>query len=172
VPGFLFVAVVPPASATRDLRDTVDEVADEFPALRWEPPSRWHLTVCFLGPVPPTSALSARLAQVAAHTAPVALELGTAGHFGDRVLWAGVSGDLQPLADAVRHAAQSVGLEVDTHPYRPHLTLARGRQGARLAGPLRRLHGLQPQPFSVDELVLLRSARPDYERIAGWPLAG
>jgi 2'-5' RNA ligase len=172
VPGFLFVAVVPPASATRELRDSVEEVAEEFPALHWEAPSRWHLTVCFLGPVPPTSGLSARLAQVAARTAPIPLELGTAGHFGDRVLWAGVSGDLKPLAEAVRAAALSVGLEVESRPYRPHLTLARGRQGARLAGPLRRLHGMQPQPFTVDELVLLRSARPDYERIAGWPLAG
>jgi 2'-5' RNA ligase len=172
VPGFLFVAVVPPPSATRELRETVDEVAAEFPALRWEAPSRWHLTVCFLGPVPPTSGLSARLAQVAAKTAPVPLELGAAGHFGDRVLWAGVSGDLQPLADAVREAARSDGLEVESHPYRPHLTLARGRQGVRLAGPLRRLHGLHPQPFSVSELVLMRSARPEYERIAGWPLAG
>jgi 2'-5' RNA ligase len=172
VPGFLFVAVVPPASATRELRDSVEEVAEEFPALHWEAPSRWHLTVCFLGPVPPTPGLSARLAQVAARTAPVPLELGTAGHFGDRVLWAGVSGDLQPLADAVREAALNVGLEVESRPYRPHLTLARGRQGTRLAGPLRRLHGLQPQPFFATELVLLRSARPDYERIAGWPLAG
>ena len=59
-----------------------------------------------------------------------------------RVLWAGIEGNvvaLNKLQKDVEAAAASAGCELDTRPFRPHVTLARARgsgSGAKLAPAL------------------------------------
>ena len=58
----LFVAVVPPADAVAALGRLQHP---EHPAIRWSPPSQWHVTLRFLGEVCDVGGVSAALGLVA-----------------------------------------------------------------------------------------------------------
>jgi 2'-5' RNA ligase len=99
------------------------------------------------------------------------------GRFGDRVLWARVDGDLNPLAVGVRRAAERAGYAVEDRPFRAHLTLARGRRNADLRPLAAEIRDVTGPPWDADELVLLRGAQPrspqaGYERLGAWSLSG
>jgi 2'-5' RNA ligase len=126
------------------------------------------------------------------------LALRGAGRFGDRVLWTRVlaapavepgraapgSGpgrdavdDLRALAASVGAAARRCRIPVDDRPYRPHLTLARGRPGSDLRPLVDALRGFAGTPWTADALHLVRSrlgAGPGgtavHEVVATWPL--
>jgi 2'-5' RNA ligase len=110
------------------------ELGRILPAARWTSPSGWHLTLAFLGHVRPE--FSAEVVTVGegavAGLGPARLRLDGAGGLPTqrraRVLWAGVSGEVEALATlAARLAAASeqAGLRFEEREYRPHLTLAR-----------------------------------------------
>jgi 2'-5' RNA ligase len=137
-------------------------------ALRWVPTEQWHLTLTFCGEVNPpvVPELQERLRRAAGRTDPFTVQLAGAGTFPRRaeqarVLWIGVAGDvpaLSRLAERCAAAARRCGIEVDDRRYRPHLTLARGRDGG--ADARARLEALAPydgRPWRVDRLQLVRS---------------
>lgn len=85
--------------------------------------------------------------------------------------------DLCTLAASVGAAARRCGIAVDDRPYRPHLTLARGRPGTDLRPLVDALRGYAGTPWTADALHLVRSrlgAGPGgtaaHEVIATWPL--
>jgi RNA 2',3'-cyclic 3'-phosphodiesterase len=172
MPPNLFVAVVPPATALAPLLDAVTQLRQEFPEPGWVAPTRWHVTVCFLGPVPPSEALSERLARVARRHPPVGLRVAGGGRFGNRVLWARLEGDLRPLAAGVSRAADRAGFAVEDRPFRAHLTLARGRRGSDFRPLATALADVTGPPWRADEIVLMRGGQPAYERLEAWPLRG
>jgi 2'-5' RNA ligase len=152
-------------------------------APRWTPPSRWHLTLVFLGdvPAPALAPLTAAVGPAVAATPPLTLQLAGAGRFGSRrrpaVCWAGVDGDvgeLTALAGRLGGAASSVGLPVEDRPFRAHLTIGRWRPGRPADGDLpTRLAGHRGPPWPVREVVLWRShlgPEPRYDRVAAWPV--
>lgn len=180
----LFVAVTPPAAAVAELRAAVAGLRAGRDGLRWTRPEQWHLTLAFLGEVadPARAELVGRLERVARRHPPLTLSLGGAGRFGHRVLWTRVRGDTVPLrrlADAVRAAARRARIPVDDRPYRPHLTLARCRDGTDLRPAVAALADLDGPPWTADGLHLVRSelgAGPDgtarHAPLASWPLTG
>lgn len=102
----LFVAILPPPQALAQLDAALGAVrarregatGDAVPrepaaALRWVRPEQWHVTLAFLGEVPPpvAEAVAVRLARVAARHPPLTLAIRGGGRFGERVLWAGVT---------------------------------------------------------------------------------
>lgn len=105
---------------------------------------RWHVTLAFLGQCDP-GPVAASLRQVRA--APFDLALAGSGTFGGRVLWAGVGpgrAELGALARQVAVACRGAGVVLEDRPYRPHLTVRRGRDLdpaplADYAGPAFRL---------------------------------
>jgi 2'-5' RNA ligase len=135
----LFVAVRPP----------VDVLAHLARTLARPPAPTWHLTLAFLGEVDDDAPLAGPLADVAARRPPFSLALAGSGRFGPAV-WVGVTGDVPALAGLAADVAAACGLG-DDRPYRPHLTVARGRLDpaalASYAGP----------SWTVDRLVLVRS---------------
>ena len=150
---------------------------------RWTPPSRWHLTLLFLGDVPADrlAPLTDAVAPVVAATPPLSLQLAGGGRFGPRrrpaVCWVGLDGDVVGLTDlAVRlaAAARALGLPVEDRPFRPHLTVGRWRSGRPADGNLpERLAGYAGPAWPVAEVVLLRShlgREPGYEQVTGWAL--
>ncbi|WP_395294773.1 RNA 2',3'-cyclic phosphodiesterase [Kitasatospora hibisci] len=190
----LFVAVVPPVEALQGLSDAVAPVrglpgADR---LRWTTVEGWHLTLAFLGEVPPERLpeLEAGLAGVAEVHPVHRLRISGAGRFGDRVLWAGVDGQtwaLRRLAEAVGEATADVVGETDAYGFHPHLTLARagshrGHRRAvqrvaaaeldRLAASLADYRGPE---WEAAELRLMQSesggGAPHYRTVRAWPLA-
>jgi 2'-5' RNA ligase len=180
----LFVAVTPPPEAIDELRSATAAMRSAHPELRWSLPAQWHLTLAFLGGVDDETRtdLSARLGRTAARHPPMRLALHGAGRFGDRVLWTRVEGDvgaLRGLAASVRAAAQRAGIDVEDRPYRPHLTLARGRDGADLRPVVDALAGFAGRTWTAAELHLVRShlgggpgRTSRYEPLASWQLTG
>lgn len=170
-PSTLFVAIVPPPEAIATLAATVQGLSAATPGLGWVAPSRWHVTLCFLGRHEPNDELLSRLARVAKRHEQQALHVQGAGRFGDRVLFAKLAGDLKPLAAGVTRAADRSGYQVEDRPFRAHLTLARGRRTRVDLRPLvTALADVRGPEWTVHELWLMRSARPEYETLNSWPL--
>lgn len=124
----LFVQLVPP-----------DEVRTALPALppgvRGAPPGQEHVTLAFLGEVADPARVAAALDEALDGGAPPRLRLEGAGAFGTS-LWLGLGGDrerLLRLAGVVQDAVRRAGVALEPRPYRPHLTLGRGRLPAGLA---------------------------------------
>lgn len=153
----LFVGLELPRSVAEQL----GRVRVEYPTARWHPVQALHLTLCFIGEV---DAQAATAMAGALHDLPdpeLSLTIRGVGYFGTperpRVLWAGVTAEaaLMQLQEEVEQRLVPVGLVPDTRAYRPHITLARVRQGGE---PLRAFvegHGdLALPPFAVDYLSL------------------
>jgi 2'-5' RNA ligase len=185
----LFVALDPPEPVRRrlaalavELRRAAGRAADE---IRWVEPEKIHLTVQFLGAVPervPAVELGVRAAAAAAR--PLSLAVRGAGGFPNarrpRVVWAGLAGDVAPLAalaeDLGRRLAP-LGFPPEERAFSPHLTLgrARDRRGAPgMAGALARVAHGDGAPWRAAELVLIEShlspKGPRYEPVARFAL--
>ncbi|MYS59392.1 MULTISPECIES: RNA 2',3'-cyclic phosphodiesterase [Streptomycetaceae] len=188
----LFVAVAPPDEALRELGDVVDglRALPGADALRWTGPEQWHLTLAFLGEVAEDTLpdLRERLARAARRHPPARLRLAGGGRFGDRVLWAGVTGhtpELGRLAASVNAAARHAGIALDEERrFTAHLTLARNRGHTRLRPFAEPLADFAGRDWTAREIALIRSnlpapasaapgapgPRPRYQTLGTWPL--
>jgi 2'-5' RNA ligase len=150
-------------------------------APRWSTPDRWHLTLLFLGDIPAGRLpdLVDRAGPAVAAAPAMTLWLAGGGRFGSQrrpqVAWAGLDGDVRPLADLAGRlaaAARSLRLEVEERPFRPHLTLGRWRPGRPAdAAVVDRLADYHGPPWPVTEVRLLDShlgAGARYETVAHW----
>ena len=109
-------------------------------AVRWVDPAGVHLTLRFLGDTASgqTPAILDALTEALAGAAPPTLRLCRLGTFPGRsapprVIWAGISGATDGLADLrrrVERAATGLGWPPEARPFRPHLTLGRVRERA------------------------------------------
>ncbi len=158
--GRLFFGVPVPGTSREPLEAVLPELGQVLPAARWTSPSGWHLTLAFLGHVRPE--FSAEVVTVGegavAGLGPVRLRLDGAGGFPSqrraRVVWAGLSGDVEvlvALASRLAAGCKEAGLPFEEREYQPHLTLA------RLPSP-------GPLPEQVVELVTeAAAASPPWE---------
>lgn len=122
-----------------DLVGTLTRLQDRLrPGLKasWTRPEAMHLTLHFLGDVEATSvdAITAALRTTCGGVDAFAVAARGLGVFPSprrpRVLWAGID-DAEPLVQLQRLLGESLrgcGVELDSRPYRPHLTLARFRK--------------------------------------------
>jgi 2'-5' RNA ligase len=188
----LFVALDPPEPVRRrlaalgvDLRRAASRAAD---AVRWVPPENVHLTLQFLGAVPEerVADVEAAVRAAASVARPLSLEVRGAGGFPNarrpRVVWAGLGGDVAPLAALARDLGRRLaplGFAPEERPFSPHLTLGRARDGRGapgLAGALARAAEADGTPWRVAEVVLVEShlspGGPRYEVVARAPLGG
>ncbi|VBB42733.1 2'-5' RNA ligase [uncultured Desulfatiglans sp.] len=175
------------------LREGFDEIHRGLvPAIRdvrWVAPGNVHLTVVFLGQVRQgdLDAIGSAAAVVCHAFSPFRIALEGLGTFGGsrrpRVLWIGLAGDIDRMGvfrDALQDELQPFGIQRETRPFRPHLTLGRFRENARpgeaLDRCLKERAGWTTPPAVLDELVLYRSdLRPGgavYTRLGAWPLSG
>ncbi len=131
-----FVAAWPDA-ATRVRLDAVRaQQARRWPSARPVPLANLHLTLAFIGQVPPARlrALQPSIDQIA--VAPFDWTLDRLGVFGEaRVLWIGGAAPnaLAQLAARVRSVLDAAALRYDPKPFVPHVTLLRHCPGTRLA---------------------------------------
>lgn len=167
----LFVAIdVPEAVKQRALQMRRTLEAGGWRA-RWVRPEALHLSLRFYGnqPVDSVSGLIERLRSASYNAQP--FELGTvgAGIFPNarrpRVIWLGVedrSGTLERLATEIEHVSRAYGIEPETRPFRPHMTLARVRpeEIASIRDVERHFAGfeqLESLSFRVEHIALIRS---------------
>lgn len=186
----LFAGVAVPPAVTEPLAAALAPLRAREPELRWARPAGWHLTLAFLGDVPPTvrDPAVAVLTEVAdAHAtavAPAQLTLAAAGRFGARVLWIGVGdepvGWLATVGAGLQAGLAAAGLPVQRREVVAHLTLARAGRGPVTAGHRAAVDrvraGLGEATWTAPALTLWRSrldAGPArYEVVAAAPLAG
>lgn len=156
----LFAAIVPPAPVIDALLDTMEALENA----RWQYDEQLHLTLAFLGDVPPVKVddLVASLARV--NFEPFALEVKGVGHFEHKgrvhAVWAGVAPGpaLLALQASVAQACAAAGCPPDQRRYLPHITLARmNRGGADLPAWLARHALLALPPFTVARFALFES---------------
>ena len=136
----MFVAIEPSPDAVEHLDDFLAVRRESGPEVRWTSPSRWHLTLAFMGAAPErvVEDVVEGVGAVADRSAPVALAVTGGGCFPDvtraKVLFAGVGGvdgvpgavaELGRLAPGVRSACAVAGAAPEGGAFVPHLTLGR-----------------------------------------------
>jgi 2'-5' RNA ligase len=137
----LFVGLDLPCEVVRNLERLLDELRPAA-AIKWSPPANLHITTKFIGHWP-----DERLAEVIAALnavpprPPIPIAFRGLGFFPNakspRVFWCGIEAPgLAPLAADTDRAVAALGIERESRPFSPHLTLARMKE--RL--DLRRLH--------------------------------
>jgi len=179
-----FVAVEISEGARRQIAYLLNMLRREPDApVRWVRPELMHLTLAFLGEVPPgfIAAATACLTEVASGHRLFTMRLKGMGAFPSqaraRVVWIGTErgrDEVCALQAAVAKALRSVGYQPERRSFSPHLTIGR----LRIPGDVSRTAavGFESEPFAVERVVLFRSvlapAGPVYSVIAEFPFAG
>ena len=148
------------------LRSTAERLAPRS-RLTWMTEGRLHVTVHFIGHVDDGKVDAIRGALAPPFDIdPFDLTIATVGTFPSRgtprVVWAGVTGGREPLISIERAvSARLVGAGVmpEERPFRPHLTLARVRDGTglRSADLINDLRNVTVGTTQVDAITLFES---------------
>ncbi len=155
---------------------------DAAPDAKWLGAHKLHLTVAFVGhPRPDTfDAFMALAAPVVRAHAPFTLALRGAGTFATArapsVLWLGVTGALGALAalqSALDRAVEPLVAPEQRRSgaYRPHVTLARGRDPAALEAVALALRDFESPTFTVRGVTFYESTHAQYRAVGHGPLA-
>lgn len=188
-----FVAIPLGEELHRELDRLLRRLQADAPpgAVKWVPAANIHLTLKFLGDIPPEQVepILAALRKEVTELAPFSFFIEGFGCFPGlrrpRVLWAGVqerTGQLQALQARVERALNPLGFPPEDRAFSPHLTLGRVRDGVRPA-ELREISQLiertqvgQLGEQMVQRVVLFRSdlrpAGPIYTPLGEVPLSG
>ena len=132
-----FLAVPRDAGWAAAAEEALAPLRPALPPAAWTRPETWHLTIRFLGDVPPAGLerFAAGIAEAAAGRAALRLAAGGAARFPPRgrarVLGVALREDTGALADlaaAAEREARAIGLDPEERPYSPHVTFARLRR--------------------------------------------
>ncbi|NSW84799.1 MAG: RNA 2',3'-cyclic phosphodiesterase [Syntrophobacteraceae bacterium] len=169
-----FIAIDLPVRVQKALENFERELKKSDAAVTWVKPERIHLTLKFLGEVPPEqiAEIQAAIQLVASSTDRFRVKPAGCGAFPTmkqmRVVWVGLTGDARALEDLqkkVEAAMVPLGFEAEDRPFKPHLTLGRvkGRQRLQVLQEMLMAHReFEAEAFDVAELVLYKSElRPD-----------
>ena len=131
-----------------------------------------HVTLAFLGEVPPARVAALKAMAAALRQGSFELEIATAGWWRrSRVAWLAAATVPAPLAALAASLHEGAGITAEAPTsYRPHVTVARGvrRPPGLLAG--------FSVPWTVRNFALIASnseaTGARYQTLAQWPLAG
>ncbi len=145
----LFIALNLPAAERRRLARASKPLRESALPVQWLPPESLHLTLKFLGEVPPEEAekVERTVREIAAKSSPFPLELSGFGAFPSlrrpRVVWCGANAlpQLRALKHDLEWELASLGFERELRAFHPHVTLGRAHSDA-LAGEFRELEGI------------------------------
>ena len=150
----IFAAILLPAEVEAHLDEHIDAVRGARPELRWVAPSRWHVTLEFLGECGPREVARQveRWGRRAARVAPLELRLVGAGAYPKawqaKVLWTGLDGDVAQWRKLAGYQQE------------PHLTLARTRERTDLTGVVEELASYEGPSWLTTEVALVESRLP------------
>ena len=133
-----FIAIPVPDQGIEALQVTVQKLESDIGrSVRWVRPEGIHLTLKFMGDIPAGTVdqVLEALPQVASQFPPIKLAISGLGVFPNtrrpRVLWAGLTGELEALSELqsdVDDMVGRLGLPKELRPFSPHLTLGRVRR--------------------------------------------
>ena len=168
----MFVAIEPSVDAVEHLDEFLAVRREAGPEVRWTSPSRWHLTVAFMGSAPErvVEDVVDGVGAVADRAAPIGLAVTGGGCFPDvtraKVLWAGVDGvdgaveDLGRLARGIRSACAVAGAAPEGGAFVPHLTLGRFSWAQDATRWLRVLSTYAGPAWVVPDVTVVASHQP------------
>jgi 2'-5' RNA ligase len=130
----LFIAIELPPEIKQGIAKVQEQLRESGANAGWARSEGIHLTLKFLGEVSEerASGIMAALTGAAEGSGKLNLEVAGAGAFPNgknpRVLWLGVTGDVEKLGSlqaAVENAMTGLGFEREERTFSPHLTLGR-----------------------------------------------
>lgn len=157
----LFIAIDLP----EQVKHPLSQMAGEIPGAKWVAAAEIHLTLRFIGEVPPGTCSSIMSALSGVSFAPFALSVSGIGHFPPhghpRVLWVGLERhpELIRLQQQIEAVLLQTGIAAEDRPFSPHITLARLKETPSPAvARFEAVHrGLAFPPIEVTEFVLYSS---------------
>jgi len=163
-----FIAIEIPSEIKSALNALQNELRRAGADVSWTRQENIHLTLKFLGEV--DERRIGEIEKVCVDSArefrPFALGLGATGVFPNsrqpRVLWAGLSGEIEKAVEMQRRLDESlalIGFERELKDWRPHLTIGRLRSNRKTREllALADAHPLPSMSFVVSEIVLIKS---------------
>lgn len=165
-----FLALSLPTEMRGVIEGVLPDLCEASRDVKWVRPGSVHLTVVFLGSMPEETLAGVKQAAAAACTgfAPFRLAVKGTGFFPNprrpRVVWLGLEGEIERMG-ALRNALQDhlapFGIQRETRPFRPHLTLGRFRKHGRMSRSLEeamaRHQDVSSPNCELSELVLFKS---------------
>ena len=162
-----FVALLLPEDWMAYLAGVVGNLAPRTSGMSWVRPENFHLTIRFLGDLGESGVrrVCDQVTEAASTLTAPAARLGELGAFPNlarpRVLWLGFSegrAEVETLGKSVNDALRRGGFGPPDKPFRPHLTLARVRDGARGLEAVREA-ALPPRPAAglLDRIDVMKS---------------
>jgi RNA 2',3'-cyclic 3'-phosphodiesterase len=135
-----FIAV----ELSEEVKSTLSLLQDKLKSgshapVRWTDPGGTHLTLQFLGYIDSglTGRITSAMVEAASGIHPFHLNVSGMGVFPDprrvRVIWVGLTGDLETLASLqkrIESALKPLGFTPESRAFTPHLTLGRVRDDA------------------------------------------
>lgn len=143
----LFIALDIPSEIRARLTEYMERARALAPDARWARVEGLHVTLKFIGHVDDAVVGEIKSALASIKAAPFEVRFAGVGFFPNpnagRVFWAAVDGgdSLAHLASTIDAAMAKLGLQRETKPYHPHLTLVRAS-----SRPLRELRPLVADP--------------------------
>lgn len=184
----VFVAIPLPDGVKSQLGELVIRLRDRDVRARWVPPEQMHLTLRFLGDVPPEDAerYGEMLALRMRDYGRFLLKARGVGAFPNvrrpGVIWAGVEALRSPLygvQEAAEEEAWAIGLAQEKREFRPHVTVGRMRDPRNPRGvqaALQAEQGFDAGAFAAECVALYASSPtpqgPHYRVIRAMTLGG
>ena len=163
-----FVCLQLPPLARDRLTATQQRLRESGAPVSWVRPHNIHLTLKFLGSVPPERLQDVvrGVRRAAVPAPPIPLELTELGCFPNRraprIIWAGLKqlpGELEVLQQRVEKELVAAGFSPQSRPFSPHFTLGRVRSGRNIRKLLAAIQAerLEPLRFEATEIVVMGS---------------
>jgi 2'-5' RNA ligase len=182
----LFVALDLPDPVRHAITELIAKLQPKSRTARWIRPENLHITLKFIGHVgneklsPIQTALSSiRAAQ------PIELHFRGMGFFPNehrpRAFWCGIAASpiLAELAANIDRALVPLGVEAETRPFAPHLTLARFKSDEGIREVVHAANDMKSTDFGAAFETnfhlyesLLKSTGAQYNRLASFPFVG
>jgi 2'-5' RNA ligase len=164
-----FIAIEIPPEILKEMAKVQDELKRSGAEASWTRPEGIHLTLKFLGEVPETriEEIKNALVHAADATNRFRLKIAGAGAFPNsknpRVVWLGVSGDIDKLSalqGSVEESMTAMGFDREERAFYPHLTLARIKYLRPRYSWQKAIDGIKDirlAEFNVDHVSLMKS---------------
>jgi 2'-5' RNA ligase len=182
----LFAALDLPDSVRHALTELIAKLQPKSRSARWIRPENLHITLKFIGHVNNEKLDPIRSALSSIHAAqPVDLHFRGMGFFSNerrpRAFWCGIaaSPSLAVLAADIDQALVPLGIEAETRPFTPHLTLARFKSDEGVREVVAAANDMKSTDFGAATETnfhlyesLLKSTGAQYNRVASFPFVG
>lgn len=161
----LFIAVFPPKDVQRAILRRLSSIS--LPKkISWAPPENFHITLKFIGNTKNESIFKDVIVSVCSRHQVFSLAMNGGGGFPSlskpRVLWTGLSGDLERLrrlAGDVEQQCTGLGFPPENRGFSPHVTVARveGLDSKAQEAYSKVMSDFKTEPFSITDVHLVRS---------------